>query len=108
MNILKIESDAWARSIAAQASQTLTVTFLSSSLLQRINADELAGATFVFKLDDAVDQGKQRIVFAAADVIAGFPLRAALTRDDVAAEHSLTAKFFQAETLRLRVATVTR
>jgi hypothetical protein len=101
MNILKIENDAQARSMAAQASQTFTESFLSSSLLQWINADELAGATFVFKLDDAIDQCKQRIILAAADIVAGFPLGATLARDDVAAENSLTAKLLQAETLRL-------
>jgi hypothetical protein len=31
-------------------------TFLSSSLLRWINADEFSGATFVFKLNDAIDQ----------------------------------------------------
>src|ERR1041385_157624 len=93
---------------AAQASRTCTKTFLSSSLLRWINADELPGSTFVFKLDDAVDQSEQRIVLAAADVVAGLPLRTALPRDDVAAEHFLAAKFLQTQALRLRVATITR
>ena len=85
MNILKIENDARARSIAAQASQTFTETFLSSSLLQWINADELAGAALVFKLDDAIDQCEQRIILAAAHIVPGFPLCTTLTSDDVAA-----------------------
>ena len=108
MNILKIENDAQARSVAAQASQTFTETFLSSTLLQWINADELAGAAFVLKLDDAIDQCEQRIILAPADVVAGFPPDAALASDDVAAENSLTAKLLETESLRLRVATVTR
>jgi hypothetical protein len=101
MNILKIENDAQARSIAAQASRTFTESFLSSSLLQWINADELAGAALVFKLDDSIDQREQRIILTAADIVAGFPLSATLARDDVAAEHSLTAKLLEAEPLRL-------
>src|SRR6185503_144901 len=108
MNILKIENDARARSIAAQASRTFTESFLSSSLLQWINADELSGAALVFKLDDAIDQCEQRIILAAAHVVAGFPLGATLARDDVAAENFLAAKFLKSEPLRLRVATVTR
>jgi hypothetical protein len=64
-------------------------------LLRWINADELAGATFVFKLHDAINQENKRIVFAAAHVVAGFPFRAALARDDVAAENSFAAKFLQ-------------
>ena len=108
MNILKIENDARARSIAAQASQTFTESFLSSSLLQWVNADELAGASLVFKLDDSIDQSEQRIILAASDIVAGFPLRATLARDDVAAENSLAAKLLESEPLRLRVATVTR
>src|SRR6185369_4592279 len=107
MNILKIENDARARSIAAQASQTFTETFLSSSLLQWVNADELARAALVFKLDDAIDQCEQRIILAAADIVAGFPLGATLTRDDVAAENSLATKLLEPEPLRLRVATIT-
>jgi hypothetical protein len=101
MNILKIENDAWARSIAAQASRTFTQTFLSSSLLQWINADELSGPALVFKFDNAVDQSEQRIILAATDVIPGFPLRATLARNDVATENSLTAKLLETEPLRL-------
>jgi hypothetical protein len=97
----KIENDAEARFIAAQASRTLSQTFLSSSLLRWINADELARPPFVFKLHNAIDQREQRIVLAAADVVAGFPLRATLPRDDVAAEHALAAEFLQTESLRL-------
>src|ERR1044072_8900167 len=108
MNILKIENDARARSVAAQASQTFTETFLSSSLLQWIKAHELAGAALVLKLDDAINQCEQRIILAATDIVAGFPLGAALARDDVAAENSFTAKLLETEPLRLRVATVTR
>ena len=108
MNILKIENDAWARSVAAQASRTFTQSFLSSSLLRWINADELSRPALVFKLHDAVDQCEQRIILAAADIVAWFPLGTTLARDDVAAENSLTAKLLQTEPLRLRVATVTR
>jgi hypothetical protein len=44
---------------AAQASRTSKESFLSSSrLLRWIYADELAGATFVFKLNHAVDQSE--------------------------------------------------
>ena len=108
MNILKIENDAWARSIAAQASRTFSETFLSSSLLQWINADELSGPSFVFKLYDTINECKQGIVLAAADVVARFPPRATLASDDVAAENFLAAELLQAQSLRMRVAAVAR
>ena len=70
-------------------------------MLRWINADELAGSALVLKLHDAVDQREQRVVFATADVVAGFPTRATLPRDDVAAEHLLAAEFLQTESLLL-------
>ena len=39
--------------------------------LARLNADEFAEAAAVAKLDDAGDLGKQGIVLAAADILAG-------------------------------------
>src|SRR5215211_3442750 len=108
-NASKSKATPGAHRCAAQASRTSKVTFLSSSsLLQWIDADKLTGATFVFKLHHAVDQSKQRIVFAAAHVVAGLPLRAALAGDDVAAEHAFAAKLLQSQTLGLRVAAVAR
>jgi hypothetical protein len=101
MNILKIQNDAWARSIAAQASQTFTKSLLSSSLLHWINADEFSGATFVFKLNDAIDQCEQRIILATANVVAGFPSGAALARNNISAENFLAAEFFKSQSLRL-------
>ena len=73
---------------------------------ERIDADELAASAFVFKFDDALDQREERVVFAAADVVARLPLGAALTCDDVAAEHALAAKFLEAQSLRMRIAPV--
>jgi hypothetical protein len=73
---------------------------------ESVYADELAFAAFVFKFDDALDQGEERIVFAATDVVAGLPLGAALTCDDVAAEHALAAEFLEAQSLRMRIAAV--
>ena len=74
----------------------------------RVNADKLAFIAFAFKFDKTVNQSKKRIVFAAPDVFARLPFRAALSRQDVAAEHALAAEFFQPQPLRLRIAPVTR
>jgi hypothetical protein len=71
-----------------------------------VNADEFAFLAFVFKLDEAFDQSKKRIVFAASDVFARFPFRAALTRQNIAAENVLTAEFFEPESLSGRIAPV--
>src|ERR1044072_1889519 len=76
--------------------------------LRRVDADELALPALVLKLDHAVDEREQRIVLAAADVLARLPLRPALPREDVAAQNDFAAKLLQAESLRVRVAAVTR
>ena len=68
-------------------------------MLRWINADELARPAFVFELHHSVNQREQRIVFAAADVVARLPTRATLARNDVAAEHSLATELFQTESL---------
>jgi hypothetical protein len=81
---------------------------LSSSLLRWINTDELTRPAFVLKLDDTVDKSKQRIVLAATDVVAWFPLCAALAGYDVSTQHAFAAEFLEAQTLRIRIATIAR
>jgi len=66
-----------------------------------IYTDELASLAFVLKFNKALDQGEQRVVLAAADVVARFPLRAALARKDISPEHVLAAKFLKSEPLRM-------
>ncbi len=67
----------------------------------RVDADEFAFLTFVFKFDKAFDQRKERIVFTDSDVFARFPFRAALTRQNVSAENVFAAEFLQAQSLRV-------
>jgi len=64
-----------------------------------INADEFALAALVFKLHDSFDQGKQSIVLAATDVLAGLPLRSTLSSEDIATQNVLTAELFKAKPL---------
>src|SRR5215813_13465531 len=79
---------------------------LKSRLLRWVHADEFSRAPLVFKLDDAVNQRKQSVVFAATDVLARLPFRAALTRENISAEHALAAELLQAQPLRIRIAPV--
>src|ERR1041384_7662419 len=79
---------------------------LKSRLLRWVHADEFSRAPLVFKLHDAVNQRKQSVVFAAADILARLPFRAALTRENISAEHALAAELLQAKPLRIRVAPV--
>jgi len=74
---------------------------LKSRLLRWVHADELSRAPLVFKLHDPVDQRKQSVVFAAADILTRLPFGAALTRENISAEHALAAELFQAEPLRI-------
>lgn len=71
-----------------------------------IDAYELTSLPLVFKFDESLDQGEQRVVFAAADVIAGFPFCSALPGDDIAAENVLAAEFLESEPLSVRVAAI--
>ncbi len=64
-----------------------------------INADKLSFAAFVFKLHYSLDQREERVVFSAADIFAGLPFRAPLTRKNVAAEHVLSAEFLKPQPL---------
>jgi hypothetical protein len=60
------------------------------------------------KLNLAVHQCKQGMVFAHTDVFTGMNFRAALTNDDAACVDRLTAIDFDAESLCLGIATVKR
>src|SRR5882672_7616809 len=73
-----------------------------------IHADKLAGPALFFKLHDAIYQGEQSIVLAAAHVLARSPTRAALAGQNIATKDALAAKFFEAEPLRIRVSSVPR
>jgi hypothetical protein len=73
--------------------------FLGSCLLQWINAYKFPATAFVFKFHDAVDQGKQRIVFPATDIVAGLPLGAPLSSYNVAAYHSFATELLETQSL---------
>jgi hypothetical protein len=59
------------------------------------------------KLDRAFNQREERVILAHPDVLARIKLGAALTHDDVAREHALTAEALDAQTLGIGVAPVT-
>lgn len=60
------------------------------------------------ELNDPVDEGEERVVFAHADVRTGVILRAALAQDDIARDDALAAELLHAQTLALGVAPVAR
>ena len=53
----------------------------------------------IYEADDAIHFGKERVVFAAAYVLAGFQTRAALAHDDRSAGYELSAECFYSEPL---------
>lgn len=71
-----------------------------------VNADEFAFLAFIFEFYEAFDKREQRVVLADADVIARLPFRAALTRQDIAAEDVFAAEFLKPEPLCVRIAAV--
>ena len=73
-----------------------------------VHANKLPSLTLILKLHNAFDQGEQRIVLTATDIITGFPLRSALAGKNITPENALTAELLKTESLRVRVATVAR
>src|SRR5882724_8567469 len=81
---------------------------LGRDIRHRNNRYESAALGFRTKLDMALGLGKQSMVSAHADIKAGMPGGAALTRDDVAGNHVLAAIGLDPEPLARRITTVTR
>ena len=57
------------------------------------NRHESPAAFFLGKCDIAFDNGKNRMVFANADIITGVPFGTTLANDNIARNNVLTAKF---------------
>src|SRR5699024_2541945 len=73
--------------------------------LGRDDVDHLAAAP-VAELDGAGGEGEQGVVLAAADVLAGVELGAALADDDLPGADDLATEALDAEALRVGVAAV--
>src|SRR3979409_722979 len=72
------------------------------------NRNESAAVGSCTKLDAAFDLGEQGMVGADANIKAGMPCGAALTRNDVAGNHVLAAIDLDSEALARRITAVTR
>src|SRR6202158_6575467 len=81
---------------------------LGRGFRHRNNRHEGAAIGFCTKLDTSFDLGEQGMVGAHADIKAGMPGCAALTRDDVAGNTVLAAIGLDSEALARRITTVTR
>ena len=75
-------------------------------LFEWLDGDKSAAIALIFKLDDSVDFGEQRVIFADADVQAGFELRSTLPDKNGSTGHDLAAKTLHAEPLRVAIAAV--
>src|ERR1700736_6801573 len=75
---------------------------LGRGFRHRNNRYESAAIGFCTKLDMAFDLGEQSMVGAHADIKAGMPGGAALTRDNVAGNHVLAAIGLDSEALARR------
>src|ERR1700754_3678749 len=78
------------------------------SLGHRTNRYERAAVGFGLKLDMTFDLGEEGMIGTHADIKAGVPGRAALTRNDVAGNHTLTTKGLDAKALALGITSVPR
>src|ERR1700716_2906478 len=81
---------------------------LGRGFRHRNNRYESAAVGFRTKLDMAFDLGEQGMVSAHADIKAGMPRGAALTRDDVAGDHVFAAIHLDSEALACRITPVSR
>src|ERR1700733_1474222 len=73
---------------------------------QRIDADELAEAAAIAKHDDTGNLGKERIVLAAADVLARLEGGAALPHQNRSSGHGFSAESLHAQALGIGIAPV--
>jgi hypothetical protein len=72
----------------------------------RGGGDDVHPAALLLELHVAIDQCEEGPIAASADVLAGVILRAALADDDAAGRDEFAAEGFDAQTLRMTVATV--
>jgi len=77
-------------------------------LRHRANRYERAAVGFRLKFDMAFYLGEEGMICAHADIKAGMPGRAALTRNDVAGNHMLATKGLDTKALTLGIASVPR
>jgi len=84
----------------------ITPAFFVAGLFDGLDGDEPAGAAFVYKLDDAVDFRKERVVFADANVQAGLEFGSPLPDKDRTAGYQLSAKTLYAKPLRVAITAI--
>lgn len=75
-------------------------------LRERKNIDDTAVLAAIGELNNAVDEGKKRVILCAADIFAGLIARAALANQNAAAIDDLAAKTLNAKPLSVGVASV--
>ncbi len=76
------------------------------AIRSRLDADELAETAAIAKYDDAGDLRKQRVILAAADVLAGLEDGAALPHQNRPARHRFSAEALHAQPLGIGIAPV--
>src|SRR5205809_768560 len=97
------------RSVSRSVSRThLVHRLLDRRIRHRKNRYESAAVGFCTKHDMAFDLGEQGMIGTHADIKAGMPGGAALTRNDVAGNHMLAAVGLDPEPLARRITSVTR
>jgi hypothetical protein len=72
---------------------------LRRSLRHRYDGHVNAAFGFGCELNFSMDERKQRVIPAKADIAAGMPLGAALARKDVAGQDAFPAEYLQAKAL---------
>src|SRR5271165_1982046 len=97
-----------AGSSGRRRTQNLIHRLLGRSLRHRKYRYERAAIGFSLELHMTLDLGEQGMVSAHADIKAGMPGGAALTRNDVAGNHALAAIGLDSKALARRITPVSR
>ena len=79
---------------------------INVGILVRVYRNLFAILAETLKCNHAFDQGKQGVILAATNIVAGVDLGATLAIDDVAGFNAFAAEFFAAEALSARVSAV--
>lgn len=72
----------------------------------RDDVNPLSVFLHVVKMNEAISNGEEGVVFTPHDVLSGVNFRPALAHEDMSRAHKLAAEVFHTKTLRLAVTTV--
>jgi hypothetical protein len=99
--VIRRQDKKMARKLAFRA-----IKGVDTGALVGVDGNLLAISAHAFEFDDAVNQGEQGIILAAADIVTRMDLRAMLTENYVAGFYVFAAELLTAKPLAIRITAV--